>query len=128
MRKASLVLVTVAGVLAFAGTALADTTEAGSCGDVHWKSDVLLKYPDIAKSCVAVVDRDGKKYVKLSGKVRSKGKDTVTVLLDHTNTDMTWKPTAGEMVSIEGKDIPAMKVMVDQKLRFYMPIDQVATM
>jgi hypothetical protein len=39
---------------------------------------------------------------------------------------MTWKPTLGETVSIEGSEVPAMSVAVDQALRFYMPASQVS--
>jgi hypothetical protein len=129
MNKVSFVLAAIAVSVAVPGSAQAQaqTPMVGSCAEVHWKADVLSKYPDIAKSCIGIVQRDGGRYVKLSGKVTGKGKDSVTVRLDHTMTDMNWKPAAGEMVSIEGKDVPAMSVVVDQKLRFYMPEDQVAT-
>lgn len=127
MKKVSFVLASIAVSIAVAGSVQAQSSMVGSCADVHWKADVLSKYPDIAKSCVGIVERGGMRYVKLSGKVASKGKDSVTVRLDHTSTDMTWKPGASEMVTIEGKEVPAMSVVVDQKLRFYMPEDQVAT-
>jgi hypothetical protein len=107
-------------------TSAAQAQDAGSCSGVQWKADVVAKYPDIAKACVGVVDRDGKKYVRLSGKVASKGKDSITVKLDNTHSTMTWKPTLGETVSIEGNEVPAMSVAVDQALRFYLPEEQVA--
>jgi hypothetical protein len=112
--------------LVLAGAAHAQASDAGSCDKVQWKADVVAKYPDIAKSCVGVVERDGKKYVRLSGKVTSKGKDSITVKLDNTRSTMTWKPTLGETVSIEGSEVPAMSVAVDQALRFYMPASQVS--
>jgi hypothetical protein len=127
MKKVSFVLTSIAVSIAVAGSVQAQASAADSCAGVHWKDEVLLKYPDIAKSCVGVVERDGMKYVKLSGKVTSKAQDSVTVRLDHTTTDMTWKPGAGEMASIEGKEVPALSVVIGQKLRFYMPEDQVAT-
>ena len=104
-----------------------ENTKAGSCADVRWRPDILEKWPDIPKSCVGVVERNGKRYVKLSGKVSDKSSDSVTVLLDHTKTNMLWLPMTGDMVSIEGKDIPAMSVVKGQKLRFYLPEAQVAT-
>lgn len=126
MHKKSLVTLSLIASLVVAGAAQAQTPAMGSCNDVHWKPEVLAKHPDIAKSCVGVVERDGKKFVKLSAKVTSKDKDSVTVLLDHTRSSMTWKPSPGETVSIEGKEVPAMSVVVDQKLRFYMPEEQVS--
>jgi len=127
MNKLSFVLTSIAVSVAVAGSAQAQVPVVGSCAEVHWKSDVLLKYPGIARSCVGVVERGGGRYVKLSGKVIKQGKDSVTVRLDHTTTNMNWTPVAGEMLSIDGKDVPAVSVVVDQQLRFYMPEDQVAT-
>jgi hypothetical protein len=109
-----------------AGSAQSQSSTADSCAGVKWTADIQVKYPGIAKSCVGVVERGGTKYVKLSGTVIKTGKDSVTVRLDHTATDINWKPGGDEMVSIEGKDVPATSVAVDQKLRFYMPEDQVA--
>lgn len=112
--------------LVVAGAAHAQAPDAGSCNDVKWKTDVVAKYPDIAKSCVGVVERDGKRYVRLSGKVSSKGKDSITVKLDNTRSTMTWKPALGETVSIDGSEVPAMSVVIDQALRFYMPEEKVS--
>jgi hypothetical protein len=109
------------------GTAQADTpekaqaqTSTASCDDIQWRD------PRIAKSCVAVVDRNGKRYVKLSGKVTKKDKDFITVLLDHSKEKLLWAPDLGEKVSIEGKDVEPMSVAIGQPLRFYVPEAQVA--
>jgi hypothetical protein len=127
MRKVILFVVAVAASTAFAQFTQAQSTKTGSCADVQW-NDALKKYPDITKSCIAVVERNGKKYIKLSGKVTKKTKDTLTILLDHSKADMIWAPDLGEMVSIDGKDIPAMDVAVNQELRFYVPEAQVTKM
>ncbi|MCE3285827.1 MAG: hypothetical protein K0R70_2083 [Steroidobacteraceae bacterium] len=127
MKLMSFVSATIAASISLVGAVHAESTAVGSCSDVRWKPDILAKYPDITKSCVGVVERDGKRYVKLSGKVTEKTSDSVKVLLDHTKTHMLWEPMTGDMVSIEGKDVPAMSVMKDQKLRFYLPESQVAT-
>jgi hypothetical protein len=126
MKKMSFVSALIAASIALPGSAQAESTAVGSCSEVRWRPDIIAKYPDITKSCVGVVERDGKRYVKLSGKVTEKTSDSVTVLLDHTKTHMLWQPMTGDMVSIEGKDVPAMSVMKDQKLRFYLPESQVA--
>jgi hypothetical protein len=125
MKQAALFPATIAAVVAFAAhSAQAEAPNTGSCKDVQWKES-LKKYPDIAKSCIAVVERNGKKYIKLSGKVTRKTEDTLTILLDHSKADMTWMPDLGDKVSIDGKDIPAMDVVVNQTLRFYVPESQV---
>ena len=97
----------------------AQSSNVDSCAGVKWTSDIQVKYPGIAKSCVGVVERSGVRYVKLSGTVTKMGKDSVTVGLDHTTTDIHWKPGAYAMVLIEGKDVAAMSVAVDQKFRFF---------
>ena len=112
----------VLGTVAFAEPA----GTAGKCSEVRWRPDIVAKWPDIPKSCVAVIERNGKRYVKLSGKVSDKGSDSVTVLLDRTSTHMLWLPMTGDLVSIEGKEVPAMSVEKGQKLRFYLPESQVA--
>lgn len=127
MKKMSFAWAMIAASIALAGSVQAESTEVGSCSNVRWRPDILARYPDIPKSCVGVVERDGKRYVKLSGKVTEKTSDSVRVLLDHTKTHMLWLPMTGDMVSVEGKDVPAMSVMKDQKLRFYLPEGQVAT-
>jgi hypothetical protein len=127
MKKVFFVLASIAASIASTGLIRAETPTAASCSDVRWKPDILATYPDITRSCVGVVERDGKRYVKLSGKVTEKSRDSVKVLLDHTRTHMLWEPMTGDMVSIEGKDVPAMSVTKGQTLRFYLPESVVAT-
>jgi hypothetical protein len=87
---------------------------------------VLKKYPDINKACVDVVVRDGIRYVKVSGKVRRSANGALTVRLDHSEADITWKPGVGDTVLIDGEPLAAGDVKVGQNLRFYMPEDRVA--
>ena len=126
MKRVTLIQAAVVVASGLAASAFADSTSVGSCKDVEWKTEVLTKYPDIHKSCVDVVERDGTKYVKVSGKVRLKGTETMAVRLDHTGTDVTWKPGATDTVQIEGKAVPWKNVVVGQSLRFYMPANRVA--
>ena len=127
MDKRFLVLTAIPALLVVAATVHAEPgTSAAGCSEVRWRPDIVAKWPDIPKACVAVTERNGVHYVKLSGKVSDKGSDSVTVLLDHTKTHMLWLPMTGDMVSIDGKDVPAMSVDKGQKLRFYLPESQVA--
>ena len=59
MKNVPLLLAAIAACV-FAGPLTAEGSKAG-CQDVQWRDD------RIAKSCVAVVERNGKRYVKLSG-------------------------------------------------------------
>jgi hypothetical protein len=127
MKKVSFVLVGVAAtVVATTASAETQATTAGSCSGVMWKAEVLAKYPDIAQSCVDVVVRDGIRYVKVSGKVRRNSNGELTVRLDHSNSDITWKPGSGDTLLIEGKPTAASEVKVGQNLRFYMLEDRVS--
>ena len=122
MRNVSLLfLATIVAAGAAAAQTQAQPPKAYSCDDVQWKD------ARIEKSCITVTERNGKRYVKLSGKVTKKSKDTLTVLLDHSNEELTWMPDLGEMVSIEGQETPPMSVAVGQQLRFYVPEAQVTT-
>jgi hypothetical protein len=124
MRNAYLLLAVIAAssVLAAPSRAQSQTpsSEAPSCDDVQWRD------ARIAKSCVAVIERNGKRYVKLSGKVTKKDKDFITVLLDHSKEKLLWAPDLGETVSIDGKEVAPMSVEIGQPLRFYVPEAQVA--
>ena len=120
MRNVSLFLATIVAAGAFAAQTQAQLSKAGSCDDVQWKD------ARIAKSCMAVVERNGKRYVKLSGQVTKKSKDSITVLLDNSKEELTWIPDLGDMVSIDGKETPPMSVSIGQQLRFYVPEAQVA--
>jgi hypothetical protein len=117
MRNVPLLLAAIAACV-FAGPLPAEGSKAG-CQDVQWRDD------RIAKSCVAVVERNGKRYVKLSGKVIKKDKDFITVLLDHSREELMWAPDLGEKVSIDGKEVEPMSVAIGQPLRFYVPEGQV---
>ena len=121
MRNVSLLLLAaIAASGVFAAPLRAQPSQTASCDDVQWRD------ARIAKSCVAVIERNGKKYVKLSGKVTKKDKDFITVLLDHSKEKLLWAPDLGETVSIDGKEVPPMSVAIGQPLRFYVPEAQVA--
>jgi len=128
MKKVAFVLASIAASAVFTVSAQTQTqsTSAGSCSDVKWKADVLQKYPDINKACKDVVVRDGVRYVKVSGKVRRAANGSLTVRLDHSEADITWKPGVGDTVLIDGEPLAASEVKVGQNLRFYMPEDRVA--
>ena len=120
MRNVSfLFLATIVAAGAVAAQTPAQPPKAYSCDDVQWKD------ARIEKSCITVTERNGKRYVKLSGKVTKKTKDSITVSLDHSNEELTWIPDLGEMVSIDGQETPPMSVTVGQQLRFYVPEAQV---
>lgn len=120
MRNACLLLAVIAASNVFAAPSRAQSSETPSCDDVQWRD------ARIAKSCVAVIERDGKRYVKLSGKVTKKDKDFITVLLDHSKEKLLWAPDLGETVSIDGEEVAPMSVEIGQPLRFYVPEAQVA--
>jgi hypothetical protein len=121
MKNVSLFLVPIAASVAFMAPVQAQSTQSDACAGVQWKD------PRTANSCVDVVDRNGKSYVKLSGKVIKKGKISITVLLDKSKEELTWMPDLGEMVTISGKEVDPMTVEIGTELHFYVPKSQVAT-
>jgi len=120
MRNLPLILAAIATSGILAAPLQAQSSKDASCNDVQWRDT------RIARSCVAVVERKGKRYVKLSGKVTKKDKDFITVLLDNSREELMWAPDLGEKVSIDGKDVEPMSVAIGQPLRFYVPEAQVA--
>ena len=120
MRNVCLLLAVFAVSNVLAASSQAQSSATPSCDDVQWRD------ARIAKSCVAVIERDGKRYVKLSGKVTKKDKDFITVLLDHSKEKLLWAPDLGETVSIDGEEVAPMSVAIGQPLRFYVPEAQVA--
>ena len=121
MKISLFALAWIAAGACAATTAHAQASRAGTCDGVQWKD------ARIAKSCTAVVERNGKKYVQMSGKVIRKNKESITVLLDHSREELTWMPDLGETVMIDGKETPPMSVVIGQQLRFYVPEAQVTT-
>ena len=120
MKNIWLLLAVIAASNVLAAPSQAQSSATPSCDDVQWRD------ARIAKSCVAVIERDGKRYVKLSGKVTKKDKDFITVLLDHSKEKLLWAPDLGETVSIDGEEVAPMSVEIGQPLRFYVPEPQVA--
>ena len=120
MKNIWLLLAVIAASNVLAASSQAQSSETPSCDDVQWRD------ARIAKSCVAVIERGGKRYVKLSGKVTKKDKDFITVLLDHSKEKLLWAPDLGETVSIDGEEVAPMSVEIGQPLRFYVPEAQVA--
>jgi hypothetical protein len=121
MKTPSLVLAIITALVAVAAQAQSQPARSGSCDDVQWRDARL------AKSCTAVIERNGKRYVQMSGKVARRNKDTITVLLDNSKEELTWMPDLGETVLIDGKQTPPANLVVGQHLRFYVPIAQVTT-
>ena len=120
MKNICLLLAAIAASIVLAAPSQAQSSGTPSCDDVQWRD------ARIAKSCVAVIERNGKRYVKLSGKVTKKDKDFITVLLDHSKEKLLWAPDLGETVSIDGEEVAPMSVEIGQPLRFYVPEPQVA--
>jgi hypothetical protein len=126
MKHVAMVMASLAISAVLVGPVQAQTAAGPTCNDVRWKAEILHKYPGIEKACVGVVVRDNINYVRVSGKVKSKANGVLRVRLDNTASEITWKPAKEDTVSIEGKPVPAMDVVVGQSLRFYMPEDRVA--
>jgi len=96
-----------------------------SCDQVTWSAESLAKYPKIASACQAVLQKDGKYYVKFSGevkKVANRGAD-VTVQFKDGNK-VVLHPDPEFTVSINGKKTKPSGLRPGDQLNFYVPQGQ----
>ena len=104
------------------------TATGENCMQVNWSQETLAKHPKIAAACKAVLQRNGKFYVKFDAevkKVADAGRQ-VTVDVDRGST-LTLTPREGATVLIDGKKTPVSKLRPGDQLTFYIPEDRFTT-
>jgi hypothetical protein len=98
-----------------------------SCDQVNWSDAALAKYPQIGKACQAVVERDGKTYLKFEAEVRKvakKGEELTVAFKDGQTSVLT--PPPDFAVKINDKPVPAKDLRPGDKLTFYVMQDRLA--
>lgn len=106
-------------------TDLTFTTTGTQCGDVKWSDQTLARYPRIAESCQAVVQRDGKYFVVFSGKVTRVAGLGRALTVDFKDGDrVTLNPPSDMKIDIGGKMTRVRDLERGQALTFYVPQDQ----
>jgi hypothetical protein len=103
---------------------------APTCADLNWTADVLANNPDIAQSCQAVYEKDGKLYAKATIEVVRVRGNRVTFRPLHTDgtkgdsrsmtVDSDWRAEIG------GRKYRASDLMRGQQLNVYLPEDRFA--
>jgi hypothetical protein len=98
-----------------------------SCDQVTWSQNSLAKYPHIGSACQAVLQRDGKYFVKFEGDVKrvaARGRE-LTVNFKGGSA-ITLQPPDGMKVHINGKPTAVSGLRPGDKLNFYIPQDHLA--
>ena len=106
-------------------TVFAQTSMEGidACQKIKWNAQFLKEHPKAPAGCQGVVTRNGMKYAKFSGTVKSMVGTEATVGMKNvagTEGGVIKVDTAGgAMVTINGKDTKASELKVGDNLNFY---------
>lgn len=132
MSKKMVVAVSMALAVS-AGSAMAQEKKMVSgvtCADLNWSAEVLAEFPNIADTCRAVYEKDGKLYAQ--GKVevvRVRG-NRITyrpIYQDGSRGDSRSVTMASDWrANIGGRQYRASDLMRGQELNVYMPEDRFA--
>ncbi len=103
---------------------------AVSCADLDWSAQVLAANPDIAQTCNAVYEKDGKLYAQAKIEVVRVRGNTITFRTLHTDgtkgdsrsvtVPSSWR------ANIAGRQYRASDLMRGQELNVYLPEDRFA--
>jgi len=93
------------------------------CDAVNFGQEVLAKLPNAKKLCRGVTEKNGGVYVKYVGRVVDTSADATTIeFLDKDNKAVSrakFKPAAGQMASVNGKQMKYSELKKGTELRFY---------
>ncbi len=121
------------GLALASGSALAQDKAPSStvtCADLNWSAEVLARNPDIAQTCRAVYEKDGRLFAQVPIEVvRTRG-NTMTFRTVHTDgtrgdsRSVTMDP--GFRAQIGGRSYRVSDLNRGQQLNVYMPEDRFA--
>jgi hypothetical protein len=95
------------------------------CADVRWSQAALNAFPSIGSACQAVEQRDGKTYVKFTGRVEKVGDMGNRIRVDFDDgSEITFTPAPQTVLYIDGKRTPFSEVRENMDLNFYVPEDR----
>jgi hypothetical protein len=103
------------------------STVSESCDGIRWSDRAMQTYPTIADACQSVEVREGKHFVKFTGKVKrnvDRGKQLVVNFKD--GGDMTLTPPPETAVYIDGRRTPVASLRSGDELTFYISEDRLA--
>ena len=94
-----------------------------ACSKIKWSAQFLKDHPGAPAGCQAVVTKNGLKYAKFSGTVKSMSGTEATVAMKNVagteRADIKVDTSGGAMVTINGKDTKASDLKVGDNLNFY---------
>jgi hypothetical protein len=103
------------------------TAVSNNCDSITWSERAVATYPTIASACQGVEERNGKKYVKFQGTVKSnqnRGQRLVVNFKD--GGEVTLTPPAETNLYVNGKKTPIADVARGDELNFYIAEDRLA--
>jgi hypothetical protein len=127
MRTTIFLLLFSGAVLAQSATDKSFTESGAGCDQVNWSDAALAKYPQIGSACQAVLERDGKAYLKFEAEVRKvakKGEELTVAFKDGQTSVLT--PPPDFTIKINDKPVPAKDLRPGDKLTFYVMQDRLA--
>jgi hypothetical protein len=103
------------------------TATSNNCSGIQWSESALERYPTIASACQGVEERNGKKYVKFQGKLKSNQQGGERIVVDFKDGgEMTLTPPPETNVYIDGRRTPVAKLKRGDELNFYIAEDRLA--
>jgi hypothetical protein len=104
--------------------------QAPTCADLDWSAQTLAANPDIAMTCQAVYEKDGKLYAKASIEVVRVRGNRMTFRTLHTDGTKGESRSvvldSGFRAEIGGRSYRASDLMRGQQLNVYLPEDRFA--
>lgn len=103
------------------------TAVANDCNSITWSQSAVATYPTIASACQSVEERDGEKYVKFQGTVKSTQNHGARLVVNFKDGgEVTLTPPPETNVYVNGKKTPVADLAPGDELNFYISEDRLA--
>jgi hypothetical protein len=103
------------------------TATGASCDQVTWSREALQSYPNVARACREVMERDGTYFVRFEGEVRRVADRGREVTIDFRDGDrLTLTPPENLSITIDGRPTEPRNLRPGDQLTFYIPQNQLA--
>ncbi|HKE95310.1 MAG TPA: hypothetical protein VKB34_13445 [Povalibacter sp.] len=101
------------------------TVVSRDCAGIQWSEATLAKFPNIGRACQSVEERDGRTYVRFSGRVEQNINRGEQLRINFRQGDtMTLTPPANTTLFINGRETPVANLRRGDQLNFRIPDDQ----
>ena len=98
------------------------------CEDIEFSASATAEFPSVAQSCHSVVERDGRRYVRLVADVVEVRADGSLVLdlkgRDGSRIRQAYRPPPGFRPVLSGKPASPRRLVRGQEIRLYLPEDR----